>query len=108
MDPDSRGLAGISADSGRRLRSLPNQQGGLFRQPGGHVHPEPASLDYHMDVAGPRFGRFADLVTLSSIHIYGRPRGKALGQLHDKAGLLGHGGVIVQDVLAGSSRFEAR
>jgi hypothetical protein len=29
-----------------------------------HVHPDSASLDYHMDVAGPRFARFADLLTL--------------------------------------------
>jgi hypothetical protein len=38
-----------------------------------HVHADPASLDHHMEVAGPRFGRFADLVTLRSIHIYGEP-----------------------------------
>jgi quinol monooxygenase YgiN len=38
-----------------------------------HVHTDPASLDHHMDVAGPRFGRFADLVTLRSIHVYGEP-----------------------------------
>ena len=44
-----------------------------------HVHADSASLDYHMDVAGPRFGRFADLLTLSSIHIYGEPSDKALG-----------------------------
>jgi hypothetical protein len=36
-----------------------------------HVHADSASLDYHMDVAGSRFGRFAELVSLSSIHIYG-------------------------------------
>ena len=49
-----------------------------------HVHADSASLDYHMDVAGPRFGRFADLLTLLSIHIYGEPSDKALGQLRDK------------------------
>jgi hypothetical protein len=36
-----------------------------------HVHPDSASLDYHMDVAGPRFGRFADFLTLSSNYIFG-------------------------------------
>jgi hypothetical protein len=41
-----------------------------------HLHPDSASLDYHMDVARPRFGRFAELVTLSSIHIYGEPSEK--------------------------------
>lgn len=73
-----------------------------------HVHADSASLDYHMDVAGPRFGRFADLVTLSSIHIYGEPSEKARRQLHDKARLLGSGDVIVQGLHAGFSRFAAR
>ena len=72
-----------------------------------HVHADSASLDYHMEVAGPRFGRFAELVTLSSIHIYGEPSETALKQLHDKARLLGSGSVIVQDLLAGFSRFAA-
>jgi hypothetical protein len=41
-----------------------------------HVHTDPASLDDHMDVAGPRFGRFADLVKLRSTHIYGASRAR--------------------------------
>ena len=72
-----------------------------------HVHPDSASLDHYMDVAGPRFGRFKDLVTLSSIHIYGEPSEKALRQLQDKARLLGSGDVIVQGLHAGFSRFGA-
>ena len=72
-----------------------------------HVHADAASLDYHMDVAGPRFGRFKDLVTLSSIHVYGEPSDKALRQLQDKARLLGSGDVIVQRLHAGFSRFRA-
>lgn len=73
-----------------------------------HVHADSASLDFHMNVAGPRFGRFAKLVTLSSIHIYGEPSERALTQLHDKARLLGSGSVIVHDLHAGFSRFAAR
>jgi hypothetical protein len=73
-----------------------------------HVHADSASLDYHMDLAGPRFGRFSDLVTLSSIHIYGEPSERARRQLHDKARLLGSGDVIVQGLHAGFSRFAAR
>jgi hypothetical protein len=60
-----------------------------------HVHADAASLDYHMETAGPLFGEFADLVTLSSIHIYGEPSETALGQLQDKLRLLGAGDVIV-------------
>jgi hypothetical protein len=70
-----------------------------------HVHADSASLDYHMDVAGPRFGRFADLLTLSSIHIYGEPSDMALGQLRDKVRLLGSGDVIVHPPHAGFNRF---
>ena len=70
-----------------------------------HVHADPASLDYHMDVAGPRFARFADLLTLRSIHIYGEPSEKALVQLRAKVRLLGTGEVIVHSPRAGFSRF---
>lgn len=70
-----------------------------------HVHADPASLDFHMDVAGPRFGKFADLLTLSSIHIYGEPSDRALGQLRAKVRLLGSGDVVVHAPHAGFSRF---
>jgi hypothetical protein len=73
-----------------------------------HVHADSSSLDYHMDVAGPRFGKFADLLTLSSIHIFGEPSDKALRQLQDKVRLLGSGAVIVHALHAGFSRFRAR
>jgi hypothetical protein len=84
--------------------------GAYFSEDGGkisvvHVHADPASLDYHMDVAGPRFGRLAHLLTLRSIHIYGEPSEKALGQLHDKVRLLGAGDVVVHPPHAGFGRF---
>jgi hypothetical protein len=71
-----------------------------------HVLSDAASLDHHMEVAGPRFARFADLLTLSSIHIYGEPSDKALGRLRDKVRLLGSGDVIVYRPHAGFSRPE--
>jgi hypothetical protein len=70
-----------------------------------HVHTDPASLDYHMEIAGPLFRGFADLVTLTSIRIYGDPSDKALGQLRDKVRLLGSGEVIVHPPHAGFARF---
>jgi len=73
-----------------------------------HMHPDAASLEFHMEVAGPVFRRFAGLVTLSSINIYGEPSEKALGQLEDKARLLGHGVVVVDTLHAGFARFAAR
>lgn len=73
-----------------------------------HVHADSASLDYHMEVAGPAFRRFTDLITLSSIRVYGEPSEKALRQLYEKARLLGSGDVVVHVPHAGFSRFKAR
>jgi hypothetical protein len=70
-----------------------------------HVHPDSASLEYHLDVAGPVFRRFVELVTLSSIHIYGEPSEKVLQQALEKARLLGPGDVVVDALHAGFTRF---
>jgi hypothetical protein len=70
-----------------------------------HVHPDSASLEYHMEVAGPAFRRFVELVTLSSIHIYGEPSEKVLEQSREKARLLGRGDLAVGALHAGFSRF---
>jgi quinol monooxygenase YgiN len=72
-----------------------------------HVHSDAASLDYHMDVAGPAFRPFAELVKLSSISVYGRPSEEALDRLHEKARLLGGERVIVHDLHAGFSRLRS-
>ena len=69
-----------------------------------HVHVDAASLDHHMDVVGPRLERFADLLELSSIHIYGQPSVRALAQLQDKLHTLGAGEVIVHASHAGFRR----
>ena len=73
-----------------------------------NVHPDSASLEYHMEVAGPLFRRFVELVTLSSIHIYGEPSEKALKQAHEKARLLGGGAVEVEALHAGFTRLAAQ
>jgi hypothetical protein len=70
-----------------------------------HVHPDAASLDFHMDVAGPRFERLAGLITLQSIDIYGEPSDNALAQLRDKMALLGSGEVTVHSMHVGFSRI---
>jgi hypothetical protein len=72
-----------------------------------NVHPDSASLEYHMEVAGPLFRGFTELVTLSSIHIYGEPSEKALKQAHEKARLLGGGAVEVEAVHTGFTRLAA-
>ena len=73
-----------------------------------HVHPDSASLEHHMEVASPVFRRFVDLVTLSSIHIYGEPGEKVLKPVREKARLLGRGDVVVNVLHAGFARFAVR
>jgi hypothetical protein len=68
------------------------------------VHPDSASLEYHMRVAGPLFREFVELVTLSSIHIYGEPSEKVLQQSLEKARLLGRATVVVESLHAGFTR----
>jgi hypothetical protein len=72
-----------------------------------HAHPDSASFEYHMEVAGPIFRELAELVTLSAIHIYGKPSQRVLKQSHEKAQLLGRGAVIVEPLFAGFTRFAA-
>ena len=70
-----------------------------------HMHPDSASLEYHLDVAGPLFRKLAHLVTLRSIQIYGEPSEDALEHAHGKARLLGRGDVEVHALHAGFTRF---
>jgi hypothetical protein len=72
-----------------------------------HIHPDSASLENHMDVGAAAFRRFADLLTLSSIRVYGEPSEKVLTQLQDKAQLLGCRDVSVHGRHAGFSRFSS-
>ena len=70
-----------------------------------HLHPDSASLEQHLELGGPAFRRFAELLTLSSIRVYGEPSEKVLRQLQDKAQLLGCTDVSVHGQHAGFSRL---
>lgn len=69
------------------------------------VHPDSASMERHMEIAGPVFARFADLVVLRTIDVYGSPSEKVVDQLRQKAELLGTATVAVHDLQAGFARF---
>lgn len=71
-----------------------------------HVHPDAESVEYHLEVAGPIFRRFVELVTLTSTHIYGRPSERVLKQADEKVRLLGRGVVDVQALHAGFTRSQ--
>jgi hypothetical protein len=70
-----------------------------------HLHSDVASLELHLEVAGPRFPPVAPLITMKTIEIFGRPTEELLAQLRRKAQLLGAGSVIVHDAHAGFARF---
>jgi hypothetical protein len=71
------------------------------------VHPDSASMEFHMEVAGPAFPTFADLIELSTMDVYGEPSAGLLGQLRQKVQMLGNATVAVHDRHAGFARFEA-
>jgi hypothetical protein len=59
------------------------------------IHADSASLEFHMEIAGPEFRKLKELVELTEIEVYGPLSDSALGLLHDKARMLGSGGTIV-------------
>lgn len=69
------------------------------------VHPDSASMEEHMSVAGEEFARVKDLLTLSAIDIYGTPSETLLDQMRQKARLLGGAAVAVHTLHAGFTRF---
>jgi len=73
------------------------------------VHPDSASMEFHMEVGGPAFRKFADLINLQSIEVYGEPSDTVLKQLRQKAQMLGKSGtVLVHKPHAGFARFGSR
>ena len=69
------------------------------------IHPDSASLELHMEVAGGEFRKLAHLLTLREIWLYGRPSDRALALLRQKAEMLGEGAVVVvQEPYAGFAR----
>jgi quinol monooxygenase YgiN len=69
------------------------------------VHPDSASMEYHKTVAGPAFAGFAELITLSTLDVYGKPSEELLELLHRKVQMLGDATVIVHDLQAGFARI---
>jgi hypothetical protein len=69
------------------------------------VHPDSASLELHMEIGGPAFRKFTELIDLSAIDVYGEPSAKLLEQLTRKTQLLGRGTVTVHRLRAGFARF---
>lgn len=69
------------------------------------VHPDSASIEFHMDRCGTEFRRFSDLIVLSQIDVYGDVSDSVIKRLHQKAQMLGNGTVIVHELHAGFARY---
>ena len=74
-----------------------------FHQAGGVLHVDAVQALGRVPLDAAALG--ADLITLSSIRVYGEPSDTAVRQLEDKARLLGSGDVIVHRPHAGFARF---
>jgi quinol monooxygenase YgiN len=72
------------------------------------VHPDSASMEFHMDVAGPAFAKFEGLITLSTMDVFGKPSDHLLEQIQQKVQMLGNATVSMHDLHAGFDRFGFR
>ena len=69
------------------------------------THPNSASLELHLEVGGPAFREFKELIRLRSIEVYGAPSDDALSRLRQKARMLGaDGDVVVHEYHSGFAR----
>lgn len=59
------------------------------------VHPDSASLEFHMDVGREEFRKFSDIIDLLRIDVYGRVSDAVMDRLHRKARMLGDATVAV-------------
>ena len=67
-------------------------------------HPDSASMERHMRLAGPLFQEFAHLVELRSMDIFGVPSDALLEQINHKIEVLGNASVVVHTHHAGFTR----
>jgi hypothetical protein len=68
------------------------------------VHPDTASLEFHLGIGGPEFRKVGAFIRLRAIEVFGRPSDAAVDQLHEKARMLGDATVVVRSADAGFAR----
>ena len=72
------------------------------------VQPDSAALEFHMEVGGPVFAKFQDLIRLTTIEVFGDPSPRLLQRLEEKARMLGGEAVVVHKLQSGFNRLEER
>jgi hypothetical protein len=72
------------------------------------VHPDSASMEFHMDVAGSEFRGLSEFLTLLRIDIYGKASDRLLDLMRQKARMLGNATLVVHGQHAGLARLTVR
>lgn len=72
------------------------------------VHPDSESMEFHMEIARPIFSKFAGLIELSAMDIYGDPSDHLLELTRQKVKMLGKASVVTHKLHAGFARFGTR
>jgi hypothetical protein len=70
-----------------------------------HINPDSSSLEFHMNVAGPKFPQIGEFINMLAIDVYGQPDEALIGRLRQKAKMLGSGSVRVHELHAGFARL---
>ncbi|WP_224450454.1 putative quinol monooxygenase [Haloprofundus salilacus] len=69
-----------------------------------HMHADQASLEFHMQVGGPKFPPIGEFIDLETIDVYGHINESLIQRLKDKASELGSGRVSVHELHRGVNR----
>ena len=68
------------------------------------VHPDSASLEYHLNMGNEQFKKFSEFIELLKIEVYGKVNEAVLEKLYKKAEMLGKGTIEVNNLYKGFSR----
>lgn len=68
------------------------------------IHPDSASMEFHMDIGWEKFRPFAEHIQQRSIDVYGEVNENVVARLHRKIEMLGRGSVTVHRLHAGFTR----
>lgn len=71
------------------------------------LHPDSASMEFHMDVGWERFRAFSEHIDQRSIDVYGKASESVMARLHRKIEMLGKGTVNAHRLHAGFTRLIA-
>jgi len=70
------------------------------------IHPDSASMEFHMDIGWEKFRAFGEHIEQRSIDLYGEASENVIGRLHRKIEMLGRGTVTVHRLEAGFIRLD--